>query len=243
MTALQLDFAGEIFQIEQDKVFTIGRMGDLAISDNPFLHRKFLTLSFADGLWWVSNVGDRVAAQLSDADQLTRTVLSPGARVPLVFGSMLLTFSAGNTGYELELDLATPLYRPALVSTGQESGDTTVGGIEFTESQLLAILVLAEPVLRRVGTGSWQIPTAVEAARRLGWTQTRFNRKLDNVCDKLDRIGVKGLHGGPGKEAKNRRANLVDYAVSSRLVIPEQLPMLEQEAKANAAKQQQEVTQ
>ena len=50
------------------------------------------------------------------------------------------------------------------------------------------------------------VPTSGQAAERLGWQLTKFNRKLDNVCDKLDRLGVRGLRGGPGKLASNRRA-------------------------------------
>lgn len=37
-------------------------------------------------------------------------------------------------------------------------GQTTVGAISFTQSQFLMILALAEPQLRRVGTGSVDIP-------------------------------------------------------------------------------------
>ena len=106
----------------------------------------------------------------------------------------------------------------------------------FTDSQLLAILALAEPLLRRAGTGAWQVPTAVQAARRLGWTQTRFNRKLDNVCDKLDRVGVRGLKGGPGRQALGRRAALAEYAVNTRIVTAELLPSLDAEAALNARK-------
>jgi hypothetical protein len=44
--------------------------------------------------------------------------------------------------------------------------------------------------MRREGTGMSELPTSAAAAQRLGWSITRFNRKLDNVCDKLDRQGV-----------------------------------------------------
>ena len=89
------------------------------------------------------------------------------------------------------------------------------------------VLALAEPMLRREGTSLVEIPSSQAAADRLGWATTRFNRKLDNVCDKLDRMGVKGLRGGPGALATNRRARLVEYAVASRLVTPEDLPLLD----------------
>jgi len=89
------------------------------------------------------------------------------------------------------------------------------------------MLALAEPVLRREGTGMSELPTSAQAAERLGWTLTRFNRKLDNVCDKLDRIGVPGMRGGSRSHATNRRARLVEHAVAARLVTRDDLPMLD----------------
>ena len=82
-------------------------------------------------------------------------------------------------------------------------------------------------MLRREGTGFSAIPSSAAAAKTLGWALTRFNRKLDNVCEKLHRHGVRGLRGGPGKLAVNRRARLVEHAVASRLVVPEQLSLLD----------------
>ena len=58
------------------------------------------------------------------------------------------------------------------------------------------VKALAEPVLRREGTGMSELPTSAAAAHRLGWSITRFNRKLDNVCDKLDQLGVSGMRAG-----------------------------------------------
>ena len=75
-----------------------------------------------------------------------------------------------------------------------------------------------------------ELPTSAQAAERIGWTLTRFNRKLDNVCDKLDRMGVQGLRGGVGKLASNRRARLVEYAVSSQLVTRSDLALLDDPA-------------
>jgi hypothetical protein len=73
------------------------------------------------------------------------------------------------------------------------------------------------------------------AAERLGWPLTTFNRKLDNVCEKLDKVGVQGLRGGRGKLATNRRARLVEYAVASHLVSRDDLVLLERNAASGAA--------
>ena len=63
--------------------------------------------------------------------------------------------------------------------------------------------------------------------RRLGWKVTKFNRKLDNVCQKLADAGTRGLHGGPGKLASNRKARLVEHALSTRLVTEGDLALLD----------------
>jgi len=89
------------------------------------------------------------------------------------------------------------------------------------------VVALAEGVLRQAVPGRGAIPSSADAALRLGWTITAFNRKLDNVCDKLDRLGVDGLRGGRGKLATNRRARLVEYAVATRLVGLGDLDLLE----------------
>ena len=232
MSTLLVDFAGEIHQVQPGEEFTIGRCGNLVIDDNPYLHRNFLAIRHDGKIWWIHNVGSRIPARLSDVNRLIESTLTQGSAMPLVFESMLLTFHAGNTSYELEISLASAVYQTVVISE-DNGGETTLGETQFTHSQLLVILALAEPVLRRAGVGAWQIPSAVEAAQRLGWTQTRFNRKLDNVCDKLDKAGVRGLHGGPTSQAHSRRANLVDWAVSSRLVTADHLPALDAEAEQN----------
>jgi len=231
--SLTVDCAGEVHQLDGSTSFVIGREGDLVIDDNPYLHRHFIEFSLVDGLWWVRNVGSRIAAFLTDGQGLMRTSLAAGARLPLVFPSTLLTFTAGATAYEVILttDVATYETQQHRVVT---TGDTTISPTTFTETQLLAILALAEPLLRRAGSGAAEVPAAVDAARRLGWAQTRFNRKLDNVCDKLTRAGVRGLHGSPGAEASNRRLQLVEYAVSTLLVTRSDLPLLDREARKNA---------
>lgn len=230
---LTIDFAGELHQLDGSTGFVIGREGDLVIDDNPYLHRYFIEFTLVDGLWWVRNVGSRVAAFLTDVQGLMRTSMAPGARLPLVFPATLLTFTAGATAYEVILTTEVAAYEAqqhrVLTTTAATIAPTT-----FTDTQLLAILALAEPLLHRAGSGAAEVPAAVDAARRLGWAQTRFNRKLDNVCDKLTRAGVRGLHGGPGAGASNRRLQLVEYAVFTLLVTRADLPLIDREAHQNA---------
>lgn len=228
--ALVLDFAGEIHRIPRDQAFTIGREGDLALDDNLFLHRRFLVLQWQTGLWWVVNVGSRLGTTVAEAEGSSRSWVAPGARVPLVFPRMALVFTAGATTYEILLEVPGPLYEVNTPEPGPSQGETTVGQVSLTPSQHLLILSLAEPWLRRTGTGPVDLPRNADAAARLGWSMTRFNRKLDNVCDKLDRLGVKGMRGGPRSHASYRRNALVEYALAARLVTVRDLPLLDHAA-------------
>lgn len=231
---LVIDFVGELHEVHPGEVFTIGRQGDLAVDDNPYLHRTMVEITAENGLWWVSNVGSRLAVHLADSDGLTRSTLAPGARAALTAPRSLLTFQAGPTSYEL--DLLLPGVKPvARERKTTSSGSATIGPPSFTPAQLVAILALAEPVLRRDGTGVGHLPTMGEAAARIGWSQTRFSRKIDNVCAKLEASGVEGLRGGVGNLAMNRRQTLVQYAVTSLLVTQADLPKLDEEKRRNAS--------
>ncbi len=221
-----VDFAGEYFTVQPGATFIVGREGDLELDDNLFLHRHFLEITHADGLWWLTNVGSRLTATVTDSSGGVQAWLAPGARLPIVFERTTVVFTAGPTTYELTIHSAEPAFRASRHAVDTD-GLSTIGDVPLTESQKLLILALAEPQLRRDGTGMSEIPTTAQAAQRLGWTVTRFNRKLDNVCDKLDRIGVQGMRGGQRSFATNRRARLVEHAVASRLVTRADLAMLD----------------
>ncbi len=223
---IQIEFCGEWFMPDPLRPFDIGRDGDLQVDDNPYLHRRFLTLELLDDMWWLANVGSQLSATVSDRTGALQAWLAPGARLPMVFSDTTVLFTAGPTTYELTVVNDEASFAMSEVGTS-ENGETTIGPVTLTPSQKLLIIALAEPLLRREGTSISSIPSSKEAAARLGWEQTRFNRKLDNVCDKLDRRGIRGLRGGVGQLAVNRRARLVEHAVATRMVIPEDLRFLD----------------
>ena len=222
---LSIDYCGEWFHVLPGETFSVGREGDLAVDDNPFLHRRFLRAEHVSGLWWLVNEGTRLAATVCDAATGAQSWLPAGSRLPVVFAVTTVVFTAGPTTYELVVHAASPAYTEP--PQDPLSGETTIGTVLLTLTQRQLVVALAEPMLRRDGSTVSEIPSSAKAAARLGWSQTRFNRKLDNVCDKLDRSGVQGLRGGPGKLASNRRARLVEYAVGSRLVTAADLPLLD----------------
>jgi len=224
---VQIGFCGEWYLADPVREFVIGREGDLHIDDNPYLHRRFLILVWQQEMWWLINVGTQMSATVSDAAGGFQAWLAPGARLPLVFGTTTVLFTAGPTTYEIDIVCQDPAFVPAEPGSGG-LGETTIGPVTLTPSQKQLIVALAEPLLRREGTSISAIPSSKDAAARLGWELTRFNRKLDNVCDKLDRRGVRGLRGGPGQLAVNRRARLVEHAVAARMVTAADLALLDE---------------
>jgi hypothetical protein len=221
-----VDFCGERHVVPADGWLTIGRDADLVVDDNPYLHRRFLRIGSADGLAWLVNSGDQLSATVSDVEGMVQAWLAPGARLPLVFDRTVVRFTAGPTTYEIDIFLDAPPFQH-LDHHADDAGDTTVGLAPFTVDQKLLVVALAEPVLRQSGRGAANVPSSSEAAQRLGWTLTKFNRKLDNVCQKLAKVGVQGLHGGPGELASGRRSRLVEYAIAVRLVQTDDLALLD----------------
>lgn len=223
---LDVEFCGEWYLADPERGMVIGREGDIVIDDNPYLHRRFLAITWSHELWWLANVGSQVCATVADVAGLVQAWLAPGASLPLVFGRTSVLFTAGATTYELTMQNGdTPYVVSDVMQT--DSGETTIAPVALTPSQRMLIVALAEPLLRRDGTSVTEIPSSRAAAHRLGWEMTRFNRKLDNVCDKLDRRGIKGLRGRQGQLAVNRRARLVEHAVTSRLVTETDLALLD----------------
>jgi hypothetical protein len=227
---VHVDFCGEIYHVAPDQPLRIGRDGELAIDDNPFLHRRFLELSLHGSMVWLANVGSQLSATVSDDAGLLQAWLSPGARLPLVFAKTSVWFTAGPTTYEFDILVDESMYVPVTIAA-EEVGETTIGRMTFTPDQKLLIVVLCENVLRRSGRGAGTIPSSADAAKRLGWTLTKFNRKLDNVCHKLSRSGIRGLHGDSARLATSRRARLVEYAMAARLVSPADLALLQHAAR------------
>lgn len=206
--------------------FTIGRDGDLVVDDdNRYLHRRFLVVDCQNGLWTLANAGTQLSARVSHQGGRVEAHVAPGGVLALA-ASATVRFSAGPTTYELSVHVpAAPLRLRPVDDAG--SADATMGRVALSPEQLLVVVVLAEPVLRAGHVlAAAALPSNVAAARRLGWTVTKFNRKLDVVCAKLADRGVRGLRGASAGLASNRRARLVEYAVTAQLVTSCDLELL-----------------
>ena len=229
MSAVTIRYGDDEIEVDPSTPFVIGSGGDLVVDDNPHLHRRLLCVTLEQDTWWVANIGQAIPVSIATEGGEFQALLGPGGRLPIVFPRMRAMFTAGPVTYELSILCPTATMAPADPAAAVGAGDPedpTHGPISLTESQRLLVLALAEAALRAPTAGLASVPTSAVAAERLGWPLTTFNRKLDAVCEKLDRAGVDGLRGGPGQAAAMRKARLVEYALLARLVTADDLALL-----------------
>ncbi|GAB2573520.1 FHA domain-containing protein [Microlunatus antarcticus] len=225
LPGLTLDYCGEVHTARPGHPLVVGRDAEVAIDDNPFLHRHFLEVSDRGDLWWLSNVGTVLSATVADEFGGLQAWLAPGGQLPLVFPRTVVWFTAGPTTYELDILVTGSPFEPVR-QRSELAGSVTVGRVSLTPDQHLLLVGLCEPVLKRQNRGGAVAPASNVVAARLGWTPTKLNRKLDNVCDKLTKQGVRGLHGDASRLATSRKARLVEYALATQLVTTADLALL-----------------
>lgn len=222
---MRVEFCGEYYEPDEEAVFVVGREGDLLIDDNPYLHRRFLEIDHRDGYWWIGNLGTQLPATIAERDGSALSWLTPGSRMPIVFANTVVRFTAGSTSYEINIFVDKPAYE-TVAYRDESTAETTIGRVAFLGEQRILIVAMAEPMLRKSPGQLSILPSRAEVANRLGWSMKKFDRKLDAVCQKLHRAKVQGVYGTSDQVAANRRARVVEFAVSSGLVRREDLPEL-----------------
>jgi len=221
-----LEFCGEVVPVARIP-FTIGRDADLIVDDaNRHLHRRLLAVERRRGLYVLANIGTRLSVSVGAPDGCVESQLAPGGVLALVLGQHVVRFAAGPTTYELALHIPSAPFAPEPPRPADAGADATVRRTPLSPDQLAVLTVLAEPVLRGGKWAAAALPSNRAAADRLGWTLTKYNRKLDNLCAKFEARGVRGLHGASDRLANNRRARLVEYAISAGLVTRADLSVL-----------------
>jgi len=224
--AVTLDFCGEEYLPDPGGHFAIGREGDLVLDeDNVFLHRSFLSIYHQADLWWLENVGSQLSATVADGTGTFQAWLAPGARLPLVFSSTVIWFTAGPTTYEFDIHVSDVPFERLPISESSD-GQVTLGPVNLTAEQKLLLVALCEDLLSRRKVGAGAVPQSAQVAKRLTWPVTKFNRKLDLICEKFTEAGVKGLRGGVAGAASSRKARLIEYAMAARIVTVDDLGLL-----------------
>ncbi len=222
--SLVVRFLDDEHPLGEGEQLTFGRAADLVLDEaNPYLHRVVGRFVWWDGFWWVENLGEALELQLlGDDGSLVR--LPSGAQAPLTQSRSAVRFSAGGLPYEVEAALpATPAPAPPPVAPSAGMATTPYGEVALTSDEKALVVELARPYLLDPRAGPEQLPANEDVAARLGWSRTKLNRKLDYLCERLTRAGVRGLQGGRAQLATNRRWVLVQHALVARMVGPDDL--------------------
>jgi hypothetical protein len=225
---LIVEFIGDERAVLPDSELTFGRAGDLVIDDNRYLHRVLGRIHWANGVWWLSNVGTSIPLTVSDTSGPSFSRLAPGASLALSYESSVVSFEAGGTNYELTIELPEgALTAPATADSAAWSDEvtTTASALPLTTEQRLLLVALSEAQLRDP-SAALDLPTNRQVAHRLGWKITKYNRKLDGLCVKFAAAGVGGLRGSSDSLARDRRLRLVDHAINSGAVTTDDLDLL-----------------
>lgn len=228
MNMLRVELAGDSWSVSPDLGLTFGRDADLVVDSNRYLHRRLGTFRCRDGVWWLINVGSAIKLEVLDCGSPSALSLAPGTSTPLPFTECWVRFSAGPTPYELHVSIPG-VDRPQ-PDDRIDDGSTTIGAstVSLNEEQRDLLVALAEHRMRRTAP-TQEMPTNREVAARLGWTITKYNRKLDNLCSKFDRLGVAGIKGDLGGMAVSRRERLVDHVVTAGIIRPQDLARLDED--------------
>jgi len=227
MSELHVFFIDELTLVEPGSVVTFGRSADIEIDDaNRYMHRVVGTFFDQDGVWWLANKSRLGTLTLvGGTGRVSR--LPPEAVAALSERSGLVRFDAGPSSYELGWALPgqDPMMPPVVEATDDTDADLTTqfGIVSLNAEQKLMLTALAEKRLRDSSADPADLPANAGVAHRLGWSGKKLDRKLDYLCARLAAEGVRGLRGEKGFEAVDRRARLVDHALSAGLVVPADL--------------------
>lgn len=226
---LYLEFCGEEIVLDPSESLTFGRSADLVIDENPYMHRVVGRFHNRAGVWWLKNRSRRQVIELADVSGPSSLVLAPGRSASVLYGEFTCRFSAGPTPYELNGALESYEWEKDIFGGDVADAVETIdwGRVDLNPDQRLLLLVLCEQYLLDPGAVDAPMIPNRAAAHRLGWSITKFNRKLDHLCEKLQRAGVSGVRGDVAGNAIDRRRRVVEHALTTVLVTVEDLAELD----------------
>ena len=229
-----MEFCGESHVVAEGGSLSFGREAELEIDSNPYLHRVLGRFVHRGGHWWLDNLGSAIALQVHDLSGPTSALVAPGTALAIGIGEFRVAFTAGPLRYEIEGALEDLELDLALADPPGGRRTLEWGVVDLSVDQHLVLLALCEPRLRDPVAGPSDPPPNRACALRLGWSLSKFTRKLDHLCLKFARAGVERVHGDYGLQAANRRRQLVEHCLSVGLVRIDDLVLLDQTAEAEA---------
>lgn len=225
---LYVDFCGEQHKLAEGDELTFGRNAHIEIDENPYLHRVLGRFMMRDGHWWLDNVGSSIVLNVHDRDSAAGATIAPGGTTVMTHSDAAVSFVAGRSCYEVDV-AAEDAVDTVEAAEAPDAGERTLdfGVVELNDDQRLLLVDLAAH--RLVDPTATEVPIGpkAESARRLGWSVSKYNRKLDHLCVKFTKVGIAGLQGNSGSTAADRRRRLLDHVLSVQLVAGDDLALLD----------------
>lgn len=219
---LVVEFLGERRRVVRGSRLTFGRVGDISLDTNTELPIVVGSFIESFGLCWIVNESFAVDVHVIDRQSASHLLVAPRGDAPIGFSVFDVRFVVGRASYELSVSAEPVLGEPGVDANGKPTLHRPSVSLNDEQRQLLT--VLAEPQL--LGGHHAGLPTNAEAASRVGWRITKFNRKLDHLCLKFEKLGVHGLRGNSRRLASGRRQTLVDYCIAARIITIDDLAAL-----------------
>lgn len=234
----RVTYRGEVKFVDAAQQFYFGRGpgNDLNLERKPDLgiHREVGRIYWHNG-WWIGNDTDRSTLKVFDGGSETWISLAPKTKVPIPFDTATVMLQGAlPEPYKIEIEFAQSLDLTSGASTinhralnGPQTFD--IRGL-LTGQRRLAVVALAEPVLRSPETGF--VPQSNQAvADRVFMPRKTHERHIDDVCKTLDEsLRLPGLvNNSPGakKMERYRRFALVNYCISFGIIDTSDLALLE----------------
>ena len=209
-----VEFCGEEFAAAEDRPLTIGRVADVEIDDNPYLHRAS---SGAPGARAVVARQRRLHADRDGRRQRGSSRRgSRRARGSRSCSRPHVWFTAGPTTYDFDIPSTTPRSSPSdrgrARAGGRRARDHRRPGPDDPARSCSSSPSARASSARRTPARADPVLGGRRGAARLDLHQ--FNRKLDNVCEKLAAPGRAGCTAGrassPAAEVAARRVRALD---------------------------------
>lgn len=226
------------YDLEAGATLAFGRDVDadgatLHLADDPRIHRRCGHLEVTSTGWNLANDGRWLHLTVRSLDHPGHDELLPGDRRPIAWRRVRVEVPIGSIGAGFEV-LRWGASERSANHTVATSGQFTAQAMRVNRSAgyFRALVALCEERLR--DPSCTIVPSDAEVARRLNAldAEDRFvsvkaiERRFDYVREALGLKGSDGI-GGAGHERRDARRRLVDVAVGTGTVTPQDLAVLD----------------
>ncbi|QNQ89819.1 hypothetical protein GP475_03500 [Corynebacterium poyangense] len=225
----------QLHEVPDSGVFSIGRLGDLAIGeDDRLMHRTLLEITAVGDDWQITNCSPHYRVNILGDNDLVLHSLLPQTATRVRWEDFLISVSVGGKTYVMDAHVD---YLDVEDIPEDEDDESSLSPVETTDldpldaPQRMIIAALASKVFQSGDYG--QILKTSEASQLLGWSANpkRLERKLDRLCHHLRDL-VPGLVGSKENLPRNRKVTLVQFCLDSNLVTIDDLKLVEAERKS-----------